>query len=93
MPCDSIQTTTVEWGKNTDRKALEAALGALGLLAYGYDLSESGTLTLYGGASGQQQQQLRREYSKQVVLAQAQKFGWRVAPLEEGRKEVRHVRV
>lgn len=90
MPCDSVQTTTVEFGKNTDRKLLIQALQAVNVGRY--DLSEDCELTLYG-PSRYREQEVKREYSKQVVVAQAQKFGWKVAPLEEGRKEQRHVRV
>ena len=89
MPCDTIQTITVEFGKNTDKGALEAALMALDIR--GAYLAEDGTLTLSEGRN--RIQEIRREYSKQVVVSQAMKFGFKVAPLSEGKKGVNHVRV
>lgn len=106
MPCDSIQTTTVEFGKNTDTVLLADAMKALNYT--GVRLNEktgsinadwisfdapSGVLSTRLSNPEQRANDLKREYSKQVVVAQAQKFGWKVAPLEEGRKEQRHVRV
>lgn len=90
MPCDTVQTTTVEFGKNTDRKLLVQALTELRIQGYSIDTENNLTLPRYEAGK---LQQIRREYSKQVVVAQALKFGFKVAPLAEGKKGVQHVRV
>jgi hypothetical protein len=101
MPCDTIQTTTVEFGKDTDPKLLAEALKVLGYhdvhgnlmarLARGEEFS--GTLNLTGGNVEARVQAIKREYSKQVVISQAEKMGFQVAPMNEQEEEVRHVRV
>ena len=103
MPCDTIQTTTVEFGKGTDLVALADAMKALGYTGVrveGRDFIWADWLEFRDGklsirlVDGERRaRELRREYSRQIVVSQAQKFGFKVVPLDENRKGVRHVRV
>lgn len=101
MPCDTIQTTKVEFGQNTDPKLLAEALKVLGYHDIHGNLMQrlargekfDGTLNLRGSNVEQQTRNIKREYSKQVVLSQASKFGFKVEALTDNKKEVRHVRI
>ena len=92
MPCDTIQTTTVDFGK-ADRGLLAKALKELGwtvsergkdgLTAHnskGESLDFSrGTFTVTGTsyvAPAFDEKEVRRAYSRQVVNYAAQRFGW-----------------
>lgn len=79
MPCDTVQTATVDLGK-VDRQLLERALFDLGIPATQYQYQAStGRLTLNGRAAAATDiAAIKQSYSKQVVLTQAQKFGWKV---------------
>lgn len=90
MPCDTVQTTTVEFGRNTDRELLAQALKELRISGYSIDAQNRLTLPSYQAG---RLQEIKREYSRQIVLSQASKFGFKVAPMNEDRREVRHVRV
>lgn len=105
MPCDTIQTTTVEFGAKTDTVLLSDALTALNysgirLNKVNGNISgdwvsfnkETGELSLRLSNASNRIRDIKREYSKQVVVSQSAKFGFKLVPLE-GKKEVRHVRV
>lgn len=102
MPCDSIRRTSIEFGKNTDTALLAEALRAMGMTVTHVDKNivngngfnfnrETGVLNAALRYRTINEDELKQNYAKQVVLTQAAKFGFKVA--EEGRKEVRHVRV
>lgn len=105
MPCDSIRRTSIVFGKNTDTKLLAEALKALGFAVHhvdsdkvvgnGFQFSkETGKIDMaMRRGYGIDENNLKREYAKQVVVSQAAKFGFKVQAESEGRKEVRHVRV
>lgn len=75
MPCNSIQTATVELGKvNAD--LLRIALEGLGISYYQY---QNGVLTIQGRTIPRDlEAKVKQAYSKQVVLTQAKKFGWQL---------------
>jgi hypothetical protein len=77
MPCYTVSTATVQFGKNTDAELLRLALGSLGLFADNYVFNrETGELTYrtYAGDLAT----VKRAYSEQVVNATAKKNGWKV---------------
>jgi hypothetical protein len=92
MPCDTIQTTTIEWSEKTDLEALHAAL-----LMSGFEValtetglkarhkrtwdvitfeSATGTLRVVSTGRWTGGAALKREYSQQIVQKAAQRFGW-----------------
>ena len=85
MPCDTIQTSTVNLGK-LDTGMLMAALTTLGLgpvmvsnvIRFGrgesYDIA-TGKMEL---GSRYSTSELKRAYSAEVVKSQAKKFGWQI---------------
>lgn len=92
MPCDTIQTTSIDFGK-ADTPLLAKALGKLGWTVAnvnkngltarnqkGESLSfRDGTFEVQGAsytAPKFDQAEVRREYSRQVVGYAAQRFGW-----------------
>lgn len=100
MPCDTVQMSRVEFGQKTDIDLLVAALRELRLSP-----RIQGKTVLFGNRESidcetgranvmpfRDLREIKRAYSKQVVVSQAAKFGFKVAPLE-GRKEVVRVRV
>lgn len=94
MPCDSIQTSTVELlSKSTDLKLLQKALGALGynvsITATGLQFRHprTGMSGTYETATGKLSavgrtdldvKEIKRAYGKQIVLATAKQEGWQV---------------
>lgn len=82
MPCNTIQTATVELGK-VDEKLLVAAMNELGFGERSY-VHQNGQLTVNGRAlPSDLQAVIKKQYSKQVVLSQAKKFGWQVKAVGE----------
>jgi hypothetical protein len=100
MPCETIQRTTVQFGKSTDPDLLFDALKTLKLsprvdghqIKFGswedFD-TYSGKMTI---GAWRDIREIKREYSRQVLVSQSAKFGWVAEAAEEG-KEVQHVRV
>jgi len=77
MPCYTVSTATVQFGKNTDAELLRLALRSLGLSADNYVFNrETGALT-YRSYVGDLAT-IKRAYSEQVVNASAKKNGWSV---------------
>ena len=92
MPCDTIQTTTVKFGQNTDPDLMAEALKALNLQGTVKFNTKTGELVIQGRYGWwPDMAEIKREYSKQVVISQASQFGWAVE--EDTGKEVQHVRV
>ena len=90
MPCDTVQTSTVEWKASTDSKLLFQALEALRLSprakTYGslnfiefrggtYDPT-AGQLDLQARDPEALTKQIKQAYSAEVVKSQAKRFGW-----------------
>jgi hypothetical protein len=85
MPCDTIQTATVELGK-VNEDLLAAAMKELGYKYYTY---ANGKVTVSGGyVSGEELAKVKQMYSKQVVMSQAKKFGWQVKQVAPMKWEV-----
>lgn len=75
MPCNTIQTATIKLDK-AQPELLKAALAAMGITSYNF---QSGVLSLRGMTmTPKLEAQIKQNYSKQVVLSQAKKFGWQV---------------
>jgi hypothetical protein len=99
MPCNTIQTATVEIGKMNQDLAVDALnrlhlapkVLASGLIAFG-----SGTLNLQTGQlslrDGRTIEEfaatLKREYSTSIVMSQAKKFGWQMKEVAPKKWEV-----
>lgn len=75
MPCNTIQTATVELGKvNTD--LLRIALEGIGISNYQF---QNGVLTIQGRTLPRDlEMKVKQSYSRQVVMTQAKKFGWQL---------------
>lgn len=99
MPCYTKQTSTVEFGPQTDVKLLKKALEGMnfrvtetptGLRFSGWSQDgtfENGKLTL--NSSGREDMNVyKRAYSAQVVKAASQRFGWTVKQTDENKFHV-----
>lgn len=78
MPCDTIQTSQVQFlPTSTDRDLLDAAMLALGVRPneYAFD-SVTGALTIPRRVNIDQ---VKRAYSKEVVNRTAAKKGWKIS--------------
>lgn len=76
MPCDTIQTATVDLGK-LDPVLLDLAMADLGLTGrYVYDRA-IGKITMRGYGQPTEAQ-IKQAYSAQVVKQTAKKFGWQI---------------
>jgi hypothetical protein len=81
MPCFTIQETKVDLGKvNAD--LLKVAMAALGVTDYEYN-PKAGKVTMRGQSLSVDE--IRHEYTKQVVLSQAKRFGWTVKQSPNGK--------
>lgn len=92
MPCDTIQTTKIKFGKETNPDLLNAALKELGLhnnIKFDQRTGELIIKSRYGATADLDQ--IKREYSRQVLISQASQFGWNVE--ESTGEEFQHVRV
>lgn len=80
MPCYTVNTASVQFGKNTDKTLLAAAIKQAGISEYSYTFDHAtGKLTLRGSAALESNFGLvKRMYSEQVVNATAKKNGWQV---------------
>lgn len=90
MPCDTIQTSQVEFlAKSTDASLLEAGLRALGYTVETYGaitrFSRYGRTATYEHMTGKltmpeewDSNAVKRAYSEQVVNTTAKKNGWKV---------------
>jgi hypothetical protein len=70
MPCDTIQTTTVNLGK-VNGDLLAKAMQSIGCPYFTYD----GERVRVAGKDVTQNE-IKVAYSRQVVMSQAQRFGW-----------------
>jgi len=97
MPCDTIQTTTVDIGK-VDHKLLMLALSALGLnprlqgdaiyFQNGvYSIADK-QLDLRGTNVESRSAELKRAYSCEVVKTTAKKFNWQWKQVENNKFQV-----
>lgn len=85
-PCWTIQTTTVELGQNINEELLQLAMGELGYSEYQYTFhAASGQITVDGEI---ELNKVKRAYSRQVVLSQAKRFGWKIKETGEYQYEV-----
>lgn len=78
MPCYTVSTATVLFGKNTDRELLALAADSLGVRISTFD-SASGTVTISGSFRGSETETmaaLKRAYSVEVVKQTAKRNGW-----------------
>jgi len=88
MPCDTINTATVDLGK-ADSKLLESAMKAL---YPGYDYTfAKGELNVIGRRSVDVPA-IKREMAKQNVLNQAKRFGWSVKEQQDGKLLIQKAR-
>ena len=77
MPCYTVRTVTVEIGQ-VDEHLLGLAMQSLNIPSYVYN-KQAGTIDVRGrAASTVELNQIKVAYSKQVVLAQAKRFGWQI---------------
>ncbi len=91
MPCDTVATAAIELGK-VDRDHLSKAMTALGFDQWG--LTRDGKLTIRGAnASDSLTASVKQAYSKQVILSQAKRFGWKVSEKENGQLMVQKQRL
>jgi hypothetical protein len=89
MPCWTIQETKIDLGKvNAD--ILKAALLALGVSSSDYRLS-NGKLIMTG--STLTESDVKRAYSKQVVVASAKRFGWGLKERVDGKLVIMKARL
>jgi hypothetical protein len=87
VPCDTVQTTTVDLGKaNPD--ILKAALEQLGITRYTF---KNGVVTVIG--SPVDASVIKQAYSKQIVFTQAKRFGWGVKTLPDGKLQILKARL
>jgi hypothetical protein len=90
MPCDTINTATVDLGK-ADPKLLESAMKAL-YPGFQYTFDKvSGELNVVG-RSRVDVPAIKREMAKQNVLNQAKRFGWSVKEQENGKLLIQKAR-
>jgi len=87
MPCNTRQTSVIQWNANTDVVLLQLALQAEGFSAVkvedglrfeaGYTRGwfRDGTMRIEGVID---ENSLKRAYSAQVVKSAAKRFGWAV---------------
>lgn len=79
MPCYTVSTATVAFGKNTDPNLLDNAVRLQGMmLGYSVTFNKATGEITYRENSGLDLARLKRDYSEQVVNATAKKNGWRV---------------
>lgn len=89
MPCDSVRTTTVDLSKvNPD--VLKAAMDALGIGSY---TVVKGKVSFVDYSGRVTEQRIKQEYSKQVVLSQAKRFGWAVKTQPDGKLLIQKARL
>jgi hypothetical protein len=78
MPCYTVQTATVQFGKNTDPELLRKALFSAGIFEYNYAFDRAtGELTL-NTRDESKIGQVKRLYSEQVLEHTAKRNGWRL---------------
>jgi len=94
MPCYTVSTATVQFGKNTDVSLLRDALAQIGVdvslygkvitdgeistLGYGIRFNRNSGVLTIRGNDAVDVAAIKRAYSEQVVNATAKKNGWRV---------------
>lgn len=96
MPCDTVSTVSVDFGKIADPKLLEQSIKDLGyhtqingdVLYVGYNSRinlKTGQAEL---ESGLNVNTIKQNYSKTVLKTQAKRFGWQVKEAQNGTFEV-----
>ncbi len=98
MPCDTIQTTEIQWGENTNIEILGEALEALGFRITSKSEKSlaathpRGTRLEYECGSREMsirgnfdESELRRAYSTKVVERTSKKFGWQLKKTAENK--------
>ena len=88
MPCDTIQTTDIVFGANTNHDRMVDGLKMIELSPYqsggyihfngGAYNTDTNILTLQGSNVDQRTAEVKQAYSAAVVKAQARKFGWKL---------------
>jgi hypothetical protein len=90
IPCDQVQTVTVEFGEATDLDALADTLEALGYtgirksqtgqhnLGFNEGHFDGQTIRFYNPSRATPVEVLKRSYTKATVTKQADRFGWAV---------------
>ncbi len=92
MPCDTINTASVTLGK-ADPKMVSAAMQALGYWEGNWSLSD-GQLKIRGQRSSEElTAQIKREVTRQTVVAQAKRFGWSVKTTDNGKLQLLKARL
>ena len=103
MPCDTIQTNTVNLGNLGDRQMLKRALEGMGhsnvqvtadgSVTFGDAYSggviyPNGRMDTRGAATGIEANAIKRAYSTEAVKLSAAKFGWQLKPVGVGKFQV-----
>lgn len=93
VPCDTLNIITVKFNK-ADPELIKAAVNKL-YPGYSYNVSADGTLEIYGLRDKKSaiQTAVKMEMTRQTVLAQAKRFGWRVAEKADGKLELLRARL
>lgn len=84
MPCYTVQETKVNL-ERANPDILREAMNALGVINYAFN-AKTGTVTVRGQSVDVAD--VKRAYSKQVVLTQAKRFGWTVKEQPDGKLQV-----
>ena len=87
MPCDTVNTITIDFGK-ADAGLLKSAMAKL-YPGWEYNLVGN-KLTTYGQVD---ESSIKREMSRQSVTAQAKRFGWSVKEQPDGKLLVQKARL
>jgi hypothetical protein len=81
MPCDTVNTITVDFGK-ADAELLKSAMAKL-YPGLAYALGKNGRLTT--SDTRFDEVAVRKEMGRQTVAAQAKRFGWSVKEQADGK--------
>ena len=91
MPCDSLAEAKIDLGK-VDRKILASAMTALGFSDW--RITNNGQLTIRGASASESLvASVKQTYAKQVVVAQARRFGWKLTEQPDGKLLVQKARM
>lgn len=98
MPCDTIQSSTINLGKIGDRALLLKAIAGLGYQAHidgtvirfgtrynGGTIDAEGSVELIGAATRLDVNTIKRAYSTEAVKLAAAKFGWSLKPTTDNK--------
>jgi hypothetical protein len=93
MPCDQVQSASVEFGQATNLDALADTLEALGFtgivksstgqhsLRFDQGRFDGESLTFYDERRAPEAERLARAYTKAVVLIESDRFAWSLKPV------------